>query len=38
MSVINNHNFYNDYFFSRKSDITFQVDMKDISDDFNEID
>ncbi len=38
MSVINNHNFYNNYFFSPgKSDITFQVDMKDISDDFNEI-
>tara|TARA_A100001234_G_scaffold219624_1_gene230804 strand:- start:2173 stop:3066 length:894 start_codon:yes stop_codon:yes gene_type:complete len=38
MSVINNHNFYNDYFFAPgKSDITFQVDMKDISDDFNEI-
>ena len=38
MSVINNHNFYNDYFFSPgKSDITFQVDMEDISYDFNEI-
>jgi len=39
MSVINGHNFYNNYFFKPGlSDITFQVDMEDLNEDFNKMD
>ncbi len=35
MNVINNHNFYDDYFYQPGlSDITFQVDMEDLSQEF----
>jgi len=38
MNVINNHNFFDDYFYNPGlSDITFQVDMEDLNEEFKDI-